>query len=65
VLKNTRPKGQVFLTAPQDVLSDLSETKWRGMLGLRIRTNESFAPTPESAVPLAAGVRAPGKNQNI
>src|SRR3989338_3573104 len=45
VLKNTRHKGRVFLTAPQDMLSDLSETKWRGILRLRIRTNNSFAPT--------------------
>src|SRR3989344_80436 len=30
---------------PQDVLSDLSEAKWRGLFRLRIRTNKSFAPT--------------------
>jgi len=34
--------------SPQDVLSDLSEAKWRGVLRLRIRTNRSFAPTPVS-----------------
>src|SRR3989344_3655073 len=32
--------------SPQDILSDLSEAKWRGMPKLRIRTNKNFAPTP-------------------